>query len=361
VLVNVTSENLFGFVNQVAAAVAEKYPKTLIGCYAYSAYSHPPSFMLHPNIFLQTTTAFRRTPLSLAEQLDAFHRIGVRSGIRGYFGVFQWDWDYPAVGKGDLMLPRLVNDLRFYQKANVQSVNAEASCNWGPRGLGYYLAARLLWNVHDDPKALIADFYDQAFGPAALPMERYYVRWLGPYAAVRTRPPAVRPATASPTVKEEREAEPGVPEEFNAETLKAAYRDLDEAARLVHDRPDCRARVDQLRLYAHYLFLRIRLDEAARAKDKARVLDAVRDETVFGARLMDTGLVHSRPLVGKEFYRRFLAYKDFLAGTPEWPQSDAKAVAAAAGQGVRRLRTDVPTREELERLWAADKRAMGLP
>jgi hypothetical protein len=364
VLVNVTSETLFRFVNQVATAVAEKYPKVLVGCYAYSAYSHPPSFKLHPNVFLQTTTSFRRTPLTLAEQLDAFHAIGVQSGIRGYFSVYQWDWDYPAISKGELMLPRLVTDLRFYQKANVQSVNAEASCNWGPRGLGYYLAARLTWNVNDDPKALIADFYDQAFGPAALPMERYYVRWLGPYAAVRTHPPAARPtatAQATSAVKGELDAEQGGQEEFNAETLKAAYRDLDEAARLVKDRPDCRARVDQLRLYAHYLYLRVRLDEAARAKDKAKVIEAVRDETVFGARLMDTGMIHSRPLVGKEFYRRFLAYKDFLEGTPEWPQSQAAAVRNAAGQGCRQTRTDIPGRDELERLWAADKKAMGLP
>jgi hypothetical protein len=360
VLINVTSENLFQFVNQVATAVAETYPKTLIGCYAYSAYSHPPSFKLHPNIFLQTTTAFRRTPLTLNEQLDAFYKIGVQSGIRGYFSVYQWDWDYPVIGKGDLMLPRLLNDLRFYQKLNVQSVNGESSCNWGPRGLGYYLAARLMWNVQEDPKALVADFYDKAFGPASLPMERYYARWWGPYAAVHTKPSARRPTT-SKTASDELSAEQGPPEQFDRATLTAAYRDLDEAAGLVKDQAEYRARVDQLRLYAHYLYLRVRLDEAARAKDKARVIAAVRDETVFGARLRDTGLIHSRPLVDKEFYRRFLAYKDFLVGTPEWPQSQAAAVRQAAGQGFRQQRSDIPDRAELERLWAEDKTALGIP
>ena len=38
---------------------------------------------------------------------------------------------------------------------------------WGPRGIGYYVGARLLWNVEEDPKALVADFYQKAFGPAA--------------------------------------------------------------------------------------------------------------------------------------------------------------------------------------------------
>jgi hypothetical protein len=219
-----------------------------------------------------------------------------------------------------------------------------------------------MWDVREDPKAVVADFYDKAFGPAALPMERYYVRWLGPYAAVRTRP-AGKPPAAAPVGKEAKDelgAEQGA-EAFNRETLTAAFRDLDEAARLVADAPEYRARVDHLRLYAHYLHLRIRLEDAAKEKDKAKVIEAVRDETVFGARLADTGMVHSRPLVGKEFYRRFLKYKDYLEGTPEWPRSESAAVGKAAGMGYRKVRTDVPTRDELERLWADDKRALGIP
>src|SRR6185437_7769022 len=286
VLVSVASETLFQFVNQVAAAVAKKYPKTLVGCYAYSAYSHPPSFKLHPNVFLQTTTAFRRTPLSLAEQLETFHKIGVQAGIRAYYSVYQWDWDYPAIIKGEMMLPRLVDDLRFYYLHNVQSVNAEASCNWAARGLGYYLAARLMWNVREDPQTILADFYDKAFGPAALPMERYYVRWLGRGAAIRTRPTATKSSTTAPadpkTVKDELDnADEAAGKKFSLESLKAAYRDLDEAARLVTDRTEYRARVDQLRLYAHYLYLRTRVEDAAGTRKKEKVIAAVKDETVF--------------------------------------------------------------------------------
>ena len=67
---------------------------------------------------------------------------------------------------------------------------------------------------------------------------------------------------------------------------------------------------------------------------------------MFGARLTNTGLVHSRPPVNEDSYRRFLGYKDYLEGTPKWPQSNAKAMAAAAGQGSRRSRSDVPIREK---------------
>ncbi|MGE3809612.1 MAG: DUF4838 domain-containing protein [Gemmataceae bacterium] len=362
VVVNITSENLFALVNKVAEAVAAKHPDVLIGCYAYSAYSHPPSFKLHKNVFLQTTTAYRRTPLSLAEQLDLFKERGARAGIRGYFSVYQWDWDYPSI-KGELSMPRLVNDLRLYAKHNVQSVNAEASNNWAPRGPGYYLSARLMWNVDEDPKAILADFYDKAFGPAAVPMERYYVRWLGSYAAVRTKPAKAdsKPdADKKPDVDDELGADTTPPASFDRESLQAAYRDLDEAAKLAKDDPACLARVDHLRLYAHYLFLRLQLDEAAKTKDRDKIRQAVENETTFGSRLTYTNLIHTRPLVGKEFFRRFSKHGKYLEGIPEWPASNRDAVTKASNQGYRRVRTDIPDHAELEKLWAADKQALGL-
>jgi hypothetical protein len=258
-------------------------------------------------------------------------------------------------------LPRLVDDLRFYQKHNVRSINAEASNNWAPRGLGYYLAAQLMWDVNAEPKALSADFYDKAFGPAALPMERYYVRWLGSSVAVRTKSATAR---ADPIVKDEKAGdELGVAaaEEFDTENLKVAYRDLDAAARLVKELPQHRARVDHLRMYAHYLFLRLRLKQAGKTGNKEDIRNTVRDETVFGARLMKTNMIHARPLLGKEFYRHFLRYKDALEATNEWPKNDRDIVQKAAGRGYRQVRDDVPDHQEIERLWAADKAMLGLP
>src|SRR5262249_2937312 len=145
VVVSVPSETVFGLANQAAAAVAEKHPKTRIGCMAYSAYSHPPSFKLHPNVFVQVTTAYRRTDLSLADQLAAFEKQGCQAGVRDYFSVYQWDWD-SAPPKGKLAPDKMRDALSHYHKNGVASINAEASNNWGPRGLSYYLAGQLMWD-----------------------------------------------------------------------------------------------------------------------------------------------------------------------------------------------------------------------
>jgi hypothetical protein len=350
-LVCITSESLFNCINAAAKALSEKYPGVLIGTYAYSAYSHPPSFPVEPNVFIQTTTAYRRTPMSLQEQLESFHAMGVQSGIRGYWSVYQWDWDGPVV-TGELSLPKLAQDIRFYHQNNVRSLNTEMSCNWGPRGIGYYVGARLLWNVNDDPKALIADFYLKAFGPAARPMERYYVRWLGEGVRVS--------AGASAAAASAKPSSPAVPQDelgvakmdtaaFNRESLKAAFKDLDEAARLVKDLPACKTRVDQLRLYALYLSLRIKLDETAKTGDRDAIVKAIEAETVFGARIMRTNMIHTRPLIGKAFHRRFKAYESQLKGLPEWPEGNSMD---GWGKGFRSPREDVPDAAEIEKLWA---------
>jgi hypothetical protein len=335
VVVSVPSETVFHFANEVAAAVAEKYPKTLIGCMAYSAYSHPPSFKLHPNVFLQVTTAYRRTDLTLEEQLAAFKKQGCQAGIRDYFSVYQWDWDATPPGK-KLAPDKLRDYLRNLQKNGVVSINAEASNNWGPRGLTYYLAAQLTWDLNAEPKVLLRDFYDKAFGPAAEPMERYYIHWYG--------------AGAAGTGEAADETGDAREEAVEGQRLKLLFGDLDEGARRAKDRPDCLARIDHLRMYAHYLLLRQRTQQAAKTKDDKAILEAVKNETLFGARLTYTNMIHSRPLLGKAFLRRFKQFEKLLASVPE---------AQADNKGWRKV-TQPPSHADLEQLWAEDKTALGL-
>jgi hypothetical protein len=335
VVVNITSETLFAAVGEVAKAVAEKYPKALIGCYAYSAYSHPPSFKLPPNVFLQTTTAYRRTPLTLDEQLKAYGERTSQVGIREYWSVYQWDWDGPHVGP--LEPGRLGRTLRLFTDNHVTSVNAEASNNWGPRGLGYYVASQLLWDVNADVRAIVRDFYEQAFGPGARPMERYYTRWYGSGVANEEAPPA----------QEEGEKKTKA---VTSEDLRGAFQDLDEAAGLVAGLPGPRERVDHLRMYVHYLFLRQKLDEADKSRDTSAILEAIKAETVYGGRLTATNMIHTRPLLGKAFLRRFKKFEKILAAVPEAQQE---------GKGWRQI-GEPPGREELDRLWAEDKAALQL-
>ena len=85
------------------------------------------------------------------------------------------------------------------------------------------------------------DFYQQAFGPAARTMERYYVRWSGPGVAV------IDPASAKAAAGAVFDAKALT---ASRRTLAAVFKDLNEAALLVADKPEYRQRVDQMRMYA---------------------------------------------------------------------------------------------------------------
>src|SRR5213076_2232318 len=93
----------------------------------------------------------------------------------------QWDWDAkPPVGR--LTPAKMPAAFRSYHDNGVRCINAEASNNWAPRGLSYYLASCVMWNTRSDVEALLRDFYAAAFGPAADAMKSFYQHWYGPAA-----------------------------------------------------------------------------------------------------------------------------------------------------------------------------------
>jgi len=111
-----------------------------------------------------------------------------------------------------------------------------------------------------------------------------------------------------------------------------------------------RVRIDLLRMYAHYLFLRHRLHQAEQAGDRAAIIDAIKEETIYGGRLTDTHMIHTRPLLGKAFLRRFKPHEALLKDIPDSQQP---------GKGWRQVGAP-PTPEELKKIWSADKAALGI-
>jgi hypothetical protein len=106
-------------------------------------------------------------------------------------------------------------------------------------------------------------------------------------------------------------------------------------------------------MYFHYLMLWHRTTEAGAGKDvnqnKQAILDAVRAETMFGARLTYTNMIHSRPLLGKAFDRHFKKFEVLLKAVPE---------SRTANKGWRAI-GQPPTRAEVEAFWEEDRTTLG--
>lgn len=231
------SNRVFGLANHVAREVGKKYPGKLVGCLAYSDHSEPPTFALEPNVYVQLTAGFNYGQYSHDELVELWPKQCKNLGFYEYFSVWLWDFDKLPGGNG-ANLSRTRTMIDRYVKAGATSFDAESGNNWGVHGRGYYIANKLLWNPQANVDALLADFYDKAFGPAAAPMKRYYERIA----------PDEKPILSRGLIGE-------------------AYRDVAEAAGLAQNRPDVLARLDQIKHYLRYVHLRWQLDHE---KDKAR-------------------------------------------------------------------------------------------
>lgn len=222
--IGTVSDRIFHLANEVAKAVGKKYPGKWVGLYAYSSHQMPTDIKLEPNVYVQVATAFNRTPYSTEELIEMWGKRVTKLGIREYYGVMAWDWDMPGKPRGAKVayvrkaLPRM-------HAQNANAINAESNCGWISRGLGHYVAAKLMWDVNADVDALVADFYEKCFGKARGPIEKLFTLW-------QTYPG-------------------GMPNEHDLSIWLKLVRDADHAAK----DEATKARIDQIKAYMHYVAL----------------------------------------------------------------------------------------------------------
>ncbi len=272
------SNRVLTLANQVAEAInglglGPKY----VGLYAYNRHSAPPTLQAHPRVIVSATTAFIGGGFTFDQVVEGWKAQGATVGVYDYLSVVDWDWNLPRGGKGSR--PKLVADslVRFHRQG-ARFYDAESGDCWGPCGLGYYVASRVLWDLHEAERvdALIEDFLDKAFGPAREPMRAFY-RLIS--ADTQRRPPS--------------------------DLLGRMYRQLDAARRATEDAA-IRERIDHLTLYTRHAELYYALSNGGGNRD-----DVVRHDY----RIRKTMMVHSYGL-----WARLLSQQAAL--TPDHPLKD---------------------------------------
>lgn len=221
------SDRVVLLANEVASAVAQRPGGKAVGIYAYAHHSPPPNLAVHPGVVVSVATAFGRGELTTQELMAAWSRKGATLGVREYYSVNPWDRDQPGQARGG-DLQYLATTIPAFHRLGARFMSAEASDNWGPNGLGYYVASRILWDLREAGRVdeIVDDFLARAFGPAREPMRAFYRQIDGSGRAVM---PDAR--------------------------LGGMFRSLSEARRLAAGDPAVLARIDELVLYAHYASL----------------------------------------------------------------------------------------------------------
>ena len=143
--------------------------------YAYNFHAPPPSIRVQPGVVISVATAYIKGNYTVEQLVRDWQRQGAEIGMREYYAVFPWDHDLPGQPRiSNLSYPGTT--IPEYHALGARFYSAESSDDWGPGGLGYYLAARMLWDVDASKhsQALIDDFLARAFPGAEKPMDEFY-------------------------------------------------------------------------------------------------------------------------------------------------------------------------------------------
>lgn len=259
------SNYVFYYANIVARAVKEQYPGKMVGLYAYAEHSDPPDFALEPNIYVQMTNGYNWGKYSFDDLLKLWPKKVKNFGVYEYYNIWISDMEKPPLSIG-ANVSYLRSDIQRLANAGATSIDAECSTDWGPYGRGYYVANRLMWNPAIDTDAVLNDFYAKAFGPAALPMKHYYERF-----------------------------DPGNKVPISEDTWARAFNDLKTAGDLARERQDVQARLDDLKLYMHYVRLYWQYEhETDKARKKSLAFELLRH--IY--RMKDKNLLYNFALLG---------------------------------------------------------------
>jgi hypothetical protein len=282
------SDRAVTLLNEVAKAVNADKPGRLVGMYAYSAHSPPPTIRVHPQAVVSVATAFIRGGYEVDELMAGWNSRGATLGLREYLSVNTWDRDLPGKSRGSNFDYVAETIPRFHERG-ARFYSAESSDNWGPNGLGYYLAARMLWNVEEaqNRDALVADFLSKAFGDAERPMAEFY---------------RLIDGSNQPLVSDH--------------LIGRMYRLLKEAYAATSD-PAVHRRLDDLALYTRYVELWFDYDHA-KGPDRQAAFEAMIRHVY---RMRKTMMVHAKALY------RDVVRRDKLVSIPkeaEWSVPEGK-------------------------------------
>lgn len=256
--------------NEVIAALP---PDIYAGMYAYNEHSPPPTRVkVSPRLIVSVATSFVKGGYTPEQLMQGWRAAGAQLlGVREYYSVIAWDKDLPGAAEV-ANLDYLKSTLPKFNKLGVRFFNSEAGDNWGPYGLGYYLASRALWDTKDAQRfpELTDDFLTRAFGPAKAPMAKFYQLIDG----------AKKPMLSD-------------------DTVGRMYRLLQEALSLAKE-PGQRKRIEDLVLYTRYVELYMDYTEAGGAERQANFEKMMRHSYKIGPLMLVHALAQMRDMPDRD-------------------------------------------------------------
>lgn len=168
------------FVNWIAERVARKHPAVTLGFLAYAQYTRPPRReKLHPNLIPQLA------PITYcrAHTLDdpqCKSRQQIRQLLEGWgkaserVAMYEYFYHLAEVAAPFPAIRRNLVESRVQYANHVSLWTPETLSNFESHTPGLCLGIRMAWNPQADPAAILAQFYREFYGAAAMAMGDYW-------------------------------------------------------------------------------------------------------------------------------------------------------------------------------------------
>ena len=172
---------VFGFMNQVARLVfdeggawqtptgEDRYLTALSYYWAEPA----PTIMIHPRVMPVLTS-------DRAQWHDPDYRTQDKALIQAWAAsgaerVATWDYYFGAPHLHPRQFNQwIIESIRYMSDEGIDVFFSQLPSFWGLDGAKAWLAAELLWNPEQDALALLDEYYDNFFGPAAASIRAFY-------------------------------------------------------------------------------------------------------------------------------------------------------------------------------------------
>ena len=175
------SLRVFEFTNAVADLVRDRHPDLTIKTIAYHSYVRPPAdptwrprdnvaiqfcrFMCHNHALADPSCPDNRG-------FDGWYRewLGRTSNVM----LYEYYWKVSWLGLPWPINRMLHADIPRFGTEGLLGVATQHNTNYATNGLGYWLAAKLLWDPKADVDALIRTYYEAFFAETSQPVAQYY-------------------------------------------------------------------------------------------------------------------------------------------------------------------------------------------
>lgn len=178
------SGTYYRLLNNVAKALKDEFPDKVISMSIYANRILPPpsEFRFENNIggHLALLEFSLMRPISHPDNWES-RQIAALFGswkkrldkfvYRPYYPPFMLHCNLPLP-----MMNNIIQDARFLARPENKPLGVRWECwpSWNTHFINMYVWGKMLWNPHTDAEALLNDFYEKYYGPAAKPMKKFY-------------------------------------------------------------------------------------------------------------------------------------------------------------------------------------------